>query len=246
VIEPINRMNLYQEAAQRIQAQIESGTWAPGSRLPSERELAKALNVGRSSVREALRVLQASDLIEIQPGEGTFVKHKGSPLNEDRLRSLLQDKEIADLYEVRELIDVQAAALAAERATNEDLQAIESALDCMAEGIQAGRPCVQEDFEFHMALTHATDNQVLVQMQALLLKRVEPAVEQFLSVPGRLEQSLIEHRALLDAIKKGNASASRELMHAHLQSRFTNPAVAEVFQGLANATSPPTVSPSGG
>jgi len=238
VIEPINRTNLYQEAAQRIQAQIESGSWPPGTRLPSERELARALNVGRSSVREALRVLQANDLIEIRPGEGTFVKQTGSPLSEGRLRSLLHDKEIADLYEAREILDMQSVALAAERATAEDIRAIESALECMVEGIQAGRSCVEEDFEFHMALTRAADNPVLAQIQELLLRRVEPAVEQFLQVPGRLARSLAEHRAILEAIRVGDATASRQLMHTHLQSRFTDPAMAKVFMELNGATMP--------
>jgi GntR family transcriptional repressor for pyruvate dehydrogenase complex len=243
MIEPITRTSLYQEAAERIQAHIQSAAWPPGSRIPSERELAKALNIGRSSIREALRVLQANDLIEIRPGEGTFVKQRGSPLSGERLRSLLYDRDIADLYEARELLDVQIAALAAQRATAEDIRAIETTLERMAEGIEQGRCCVQEDFEFHMALTEAADNPVLAQIQELLLKRVEPAVRQFLQVPGRLERSLAEHRAVLEAIRVGDAVASRQLMHTHLQSRFTDPAVAKVFKELDNTVLLPTSLP---
>jgi len=230
VLEPIKKKSLYQEAARRIQDGIETGIWAPGTRLPSERELARALNVGRSSIREAIRVLQAIDLIEIRPGDGTYVKQQGSPLNEESLRFLLQDKEVSDLYEVRELLDVQIAAMAAERATPEDIQVIESTLECMADGIRAGRPCVNEDYQYHKTLARIVDNQVLLQIQEMLWKSLWPTVERFLQVPGRLERSLVEHRAVLDAIKDGDTAKSRELMHAHLQSRFTDPGVAKVFQ----------------
>jgi DNA-binding FadR family transcriptional regulator len=81
-------------------------------------------------------------------------------------------------------------------------------------------------------LTRAADNPVLAQIQELLLERVEPAVRQFLQVPDRRERSLVEHRAVLEAIRVGDAVASRQLMHTHLQSRFTDPAVAKVFMEL--------------
>ena len=179
VLKPIEKTNVYEETVRQLRARLEDGTWPPGSRLPSERDLAQGLNVGRSSVREALRMLQALDLVEIRPGEGTFVKLKAAPLAEAKLRSLLQDKEVAQLYEVRELLELQTVTLAVERATPEDISAMESAVNRMADALQAGRTCIDEDLEFHLALARAADNEVLSQILEMLWDKLRPAVELF-------------------------------------------------------------------
>ncbi len=227
VLRAIEKTNVYEETVRQLRASVEDGTWPPGSRLPSERDLAQMLNVGRTSVREALRMLQALDLVEIRPGEGTFVKAKAAPLAEEKLRALLQDKEVAQLYEVRELLELQTAALAVERATTEDIAAMESAVNRMADALKAGRTSIDEDIEFHLALAGAADNQVLSQILEMLCDKLRPAIELLFQVSGRPERSVAEHRAILAAIKEGEPAKSQELMRVHLLSRFTEPSGAD-------------------
>lgn len=224
VLKPISKASLYDEAARQLQAAIEAGTWPPGTRLPSERELAQMLGIGRSSVREAMRMLEAIDLVEIRPGEGTFVRRERRPLADAGVRALLQEEHVAEAYEVRELLDTQVVALAVERATPEDLRAMESALDRMAAQIKIGRTGIEEDHDFHTALTRVVDNQLLLQLHEMLWEKLRPAIEQSFQVPGRAERALAEHRAILEAVKTRDATAAREHALKHLLSRFTDPA----------------------
>jgi GntR family transcriptional regulator, transcriptional repressor for pyruvate dehydrogenase complex len=235
MLKPIVKTNVYTEAADQLVAAIESKQWPPGSRLPSERALAQMLGVGRTSVREALRVLQVMDLIDIRPGEGTFVREKALPLAEMKLRPLLQDKEVGDLYEIRELLEVQTAALAVERATPEDIEAMERILTRMAERIEASESCVNEDYEFHMTLVRAVDNQILVQILEMVWDRLRPIVERLFQVSGRAERTLAEHRAILEAIKNDDAALSRIRMLEHLHSRFTDPTLSTINRARENA-----------
>lgn len=223
MLRPIAKSNIYEAVIQQIRTGIEDGSWPPGSRLPSERDLAQVLNVGRTSVREALRALQAMDLIEVRPGEGTFVRQRALPLAEERIRSLLEDKAIAELYEVRDMLESQTAALAAERATTEDIRAMEAALAEATESVRTGRDCLEEDLAFHMAVARSADNEVVSQVLAMLWDRLRPAIEQFLQVPGRPQRALAEHRTVLEAIRSGDVAATRECMLRHLHSRFSEP-----------------------
>ncbi len=229
MLQPIEKISVYEEAARQIRTAIEEGTWLPGERLPSERELCKLLNVGRTSVREALRALQALDFIDIRPGEGSFVRERRLPLAEERVRLLLQSKPVADLYEVREMLECQMAALAAERAGPDDIAAMEAALDRMANKLDDPQACVAEDYAFHLALGQSADNEALLGIQRMLLDELHPAVERFLAVPGRTKRALSEHQAVLQAVKDSDPTLSHGRMHAHLQSRFKDPRLAEII-----------------
>lgn len=223
MLKPISKASLYDEAARQLQAGIEAGTWPPGTRLPSERELAQMLGIGRSSVREAMRVLEAMDLIDIRPGEGTFVRPERHPLADAGVRALLQEEHVAEAYEVRELLETQVVALAVERATPDDLRAMESALDRMATKIETGGTGVEEDRDFHTALAGVVDNQVLLQIHQMLWEKLRPAIEQSFQVPGRAERALAEHRGILEAIKSRDPAGARDQVLKHLHSRFTDP-----------------------
>jgi GntR family transcriptional repressor for pyruvate dehydrogenase complex len=238
VLKRIAKNSLYEAAARQLQAAIEAGTWAPGARLPSERELAQMLDIGRSSVREALRVLETMDLVEIRPGEGTFVCQERHPLADTGLRALLQEDHIAQAYEVRELLDTQIAIMAVERATAEDLRAMESALDRMAVRVEAGQGGVDEDYDFHTALARVTDNEVLLQFHDMLWETLRPAIERSFSVPGRPARALAEHRDILRAIENRDPVAAREQILRHLHSRFTNPLASAALRSRRDTSSP--------
>src|SRR5690348_4949912 len=154
LIEPVRRSRIYEHIVEQIRALIREGRWAPGDQIPPERELAERFRVSRTSVREALRALEMQGIIDSRQGGGTFVRTADTealvpPLAAAILRGR---RELAEVLEVRELIEPGIARRAAERATDEHVSELESLLDKQRECIVAGRPFVDEDTAFHYTL----------------------------------------------------------------------------------------------
>ena len=147
-------------AAAELRERLAAGTWEIGERLPSEAELARQLGVGRSTVREAIRVLVHAGLLETRQGAGTFaLAHAGAAEWEGRLRSA----ELLEVCELREALELQAARLAAARRTPADLERIEMALaarDRLADE-ERGEAFVDADLAFHRAVVAAAHNALL-------------------------------------------------------------------------------------
>jgi len=225
MLKPIEKTKVYEAAVEQIRVQIEGGEWPTGTQLPSERELAERLGIGRPSVREALRVLEVMGLIEIRPGQGSFVTER-SPESQQMqlLQSMLQEDEyVVELLEVRELLEPQIASLAAQSATVDDIRCMEEILGRMEESFSEGGTGADENIEFHLALTKAVGNRVLYEVQQLLLKLSRDPVERFFRVPGRLKRSMEGHGEILDAIKERNPREAQQKMLAHLRTRFAVP-----------------------
>src|SRR5712691_2231916 len=136
--EPIERRKVYELIAEQLISQIGEQHLLPGDPLPPERELTKAYRAGRSSVREALRMLESKGLIESM-GNGSFVvAGYANPLNSSlRLLLSLDQASMADIYELRRIVECEAAALAAERRADEHLAQMDSAIEEMRQGLDA-------------------------------------------------------------------------------------------------------------
>jgi len=225
VLTPIQKTKVYEAIVEQIRANIESGVWPEGTQLPSERELAEQLNIGRPSVREALRVLEVMGYIEIRPGQGTFVTERSTQSQQIQLlESMLQeDNHVVELLEVREFFEPQIALIAAQSATEDDIKHMEDILERMEAVVADGGTGVDENIEFHLALTKAVGNRVLLQIHQLLLYLSRDPVEQFFQVPGRLTRSLEGHREILEAIKERNPQKVQQSMLEHLRTRFAVP-----------------------
>ena len=137
-LEAIKQRRLYQDVVRQIRNLIDEGTLKPGDRLPSERELAEQLQVSRSSLREAMRTLELQGLVVSRPGAGTFVSNDTNGSVADALTAYLADGKDAlkDVFEMRHILEPQMAALAAGRATPEDLQRLEQMLTQQADQIE--------------------------------------------------------------------------------------------------------------
>jgi len=225
MLKPIEKTKVYEAAVEQIKAQIEGGDWPAGTQLPSERELAEQLMIGRPSVREALRVLEVMGLIEIRPGQGSFVIERSPEAQQmELLQSMLQeDGYVVELLEVRELLEPDIASLAAQSATEDDIRFMEETLERMESKFRQGETGADENIEFHLALAKAVGNRVLYEVQGLLLKLSRDSVERFFRVPGRLTRSLEGHREILEAIKERNPHEARQAMLAHMRTRFAVP-----------------------
>jgi GntR family transcriptional repressor for pyruvate dehydrogenase complex len=224
MLKPIKRIRLYEEIQKQILELIKDKTLKPGDRLPPERKLAEELNVSRSAIREALRSLESIGYIESNGGGGTFIR---SISLEDVMQPfsavLSQDEKLLlDLIEVRLLLESEIVSLCANRATENDLLEIESALNEMQSEIIEGKIGVDGDNHFHSALAKAAGNDAMsyiLEMCADLLSRTRQAT---LEIPGQPEKSLEDHRLIFEAIKGKDSRAASRAMKDHLNKAYLN------------------------
>jgi GntR family transcriptional repressor for pyruvate dehydrogenase complex len=183
------------------------------------------LSVGRTSVREALRILEAMGFIEIRAGDGSYVKEGAAvPSRLHKLVGLIQEDEyIVDLMEAREMIESQIAFMAAESATPKDIADLEAIVDRQAASIEDEEGLVRENITFHLRLTQATGNRVLIELQQIFFQLSHRTIAELFRVPGRPQESLQQHRAILQAVKERRPLDAHRLMLKHLRSRYTRP-----------------------
>ncbi|MBB4660537.1 FadR/GntR family transcriptional regulator [Conexibacter arvalis] len=216
-LEPVQRSPLYEQVAERVRAFIEASGLAPGDKLMSERGLAEQLGVSRTSVRQALTALRVQGLVEIKHGEGVFLMEAPRELI-PRLTSGIVESEVDHpmIWEVREAVEVQAARLAARRRQDADLAAMEAALSAMEQSIDAGGDGIEGDRGFHAALAQAARNPLLHDLIGQMRDVFDRTSAASLTHAGRPQVSLASHRAILDAVARGDEPAAAEEMRRHI------------------------------
>jgi DNA-binding FadR family transcriptional regulator len=220
--QPLDRRKVYEQVAEQLLGQIGARHLVSGDPLPSERELTETFQVGRSSIREALRMLESQGVITSANG-GTFVvAEAANPLNSSLqlVFALHGDTGVHDLFELRRIIDCEAAALAATRRTDEQLAAMDAAIDEMEATLAAnGRDerFVNADLRFHLTIAEATGNRLIVYSMQAARDVVRRALEQVVNVPRSPESAIVEHRAVREAIAARNADWARNAMREHLE-----------------------------
>ena len=214
---PITRKKTYELVAERLVAAIAERRLQPGDPLPTERELTQAYQVGRSSVREALRMLESQGLIESR-GSGMFaVAEFANPFNQSLgLLLSLDESNLHELYEMRKLLEGELAALAAERRTDEDLGRMLTAVQEMRNGLEFEERYIDADVRFHLAIADATKNRCAVHMMQALRELFHRALGSVFNIPGSAATSLEQHQSILDAIAAGRPDEARRSMQEHL------------------------------
>jgi len=214
---PISRKKTYELVAERLVAEIGERRLRPGDTLPTERQLTQEYRVGRSSIREALRMLESQGLIEPR-GSGMFVVAEfRNPLNQSlSLLLSLDASNLRELYEMRMLIEGELAALAADRRTDEDLGRMLSAIQAMRDGLGSEQQYIDADVRFHLAIADATKNRLALHMMQALRDLFHRALSSVYHIPGSPETSLGQHQQILDAIAAGSPQEARQRMHEHL------------------------------
>jgi GntR family transcriptional repressor for pyruvate dehydrogenase complex len=218
---PVRRTTLSGEVANRLTEAIRSGELAPGARLPAERELGVQFGVGRTSVREALRMLQATGLVTVRPGDGAFVANVSSANDRSFARwESLYHYRVEELFEARLAIEPLAAARAAKRADEDDVNSIAAALTAFEQGVNecdlAGM--VLADDDFHGAIMLASRNRMFQAMLGVANHLSLESKRAGLSAPGRPPHVLAKHRAIFAAIAAGDSQAAESAMRDHLMS----------------------------
>lgn len=213
----LRRGSLVELAVEALREQITAGGWAVGQRLPTETELAETLQVGRSTVREAVRVLVHAGMLETRQGAGTFVRSTtGVTPWERRLRRA----EILEVYEVREALETQAASLAAARRTDVDIERIDRTLRARNRARTRGKDSafVRADFAFHEAVVAAAHNGLLTEMFTSFSSAFRDALAKQTSDAAMAEVDVSEaHDELAAAITRGEPSAAWQATQGYLR-----------------------------
>jgi GntR family transcriptional repressor for pyruvate dehydrogenase complex len=215
----VRRTRVFEGVAQQIQRLIVDGALKPGERLPAERELASRLAVSRSSVRDAIRILELAGLVVPRQGEGTVVADLSPEIVAAPIASILVRKRelIGDLLDVRKMIEPALAARAAERASPEELAALEAILERQAGKAARGESTVQEDADFHYQLALAARNAVVRSVIDVLMQLLKETRTLTLQTPGRLRRSLEGHRRILAAIRRRDPRGAERAVRRHLE-----------------------------
>lgn len=219
----VRRGSLVDEVIEQLRAQIASGAWAVGRRIPPEPELVERLQVGRGTLREAVKALAHAGLLEVRQGDGTYVRTRSELAG--ALRRQISRSTDAHVQEVRRGLEVQAARLAAVRRTDADLAACAQALaerDAAAD--RAGRfgawdpswgePWVAADVRFHQAVVAAAHNPMLLELYLELDEALVSVLTRFAAEATHDPYLVRGHRTLLDALRDGDPErAALEAMH---------------------------------
>lgn len=219
------RETLTSQLSKALRASIDNGDLKPGDKLPSEQELVERYGVSRTVVREAISSLRASGFVATQQGVGAFVLQRSGwpafPAGETN-PNLIQ--EIVNILELRIAIEVEAAALAAQRRKPEHMEKMRGALDRMAEMIEASEDAIAPDLRFHHAVAEATGNShfthLFSYLGALLIPRARLQTFRYFAADRQeyLRRVNREHEDIYQAIKRQDQEAARSAMRLHLSN----------------------------
>ena len=217
-IHQVKRRRLYEEIVQQFHALIRQGALQHGDRLPSERELSEQFKVSRSSVREAIRSLELQGLVVSRRGSGTFINTENLDAALDLVAANLNGGAAAlqDVFEMRHLMEPHIAALAAQRATGEEVARLGEILEEQQRQIDLGETGVESDTAFHFTLAAATHNSALIKVVSAVEDILQMSRDRSLQEPGRPQRSLASHSRILQMVERGDASGAREAMNHHL------------------------------
>jgi GntR family transcriptional repressor for pyruvate dehydrogenase complex len=205
------------EIARKLLAYLLSGTIKPGERIPSERQLAETLGVGRSIVREGLKSLTILGLVDVRQGDGTYLKRTDSELLPQAIEwgLLLGAKRITDLVEARHYLEVLLAGLAADRRDEPALVEMRRCVAVMEHATNAD-DFVAADIAFHYAVATAAGNLSLLQIMRSVRGLLQVWINRVVRAADSNQPTWEEHVAVLDAIDRGDATSARSTMEIHM------------------------------
>ena len=218
---PIRRRKLYEEVAERIEAMIHDGTFAAGAQLPSERELMETFGVGRSAVREAMLSLQRMGLVAVSSGERSRVltptaKALVGELSGAARLLLSQDGGVAKFQQARALFEVGLARLAAQTASEADLQRLRAALADNQAAIGDQHRFQRTDVAFHYAIAEIPGNAIFTSLHEAVVAWLTEQRATSGRMPGAGEAAYAAHARIYEAIAAHDAQAAEAEMEAHL------------------------------
>ncbi len=223
----------------QIRSLIADGTLKPGTRLPSERELSERFGVGRGHIRKALARLEFYGILKTVPHRGTIVARIGVKAIEGLLANILQleNPDIRSLLETRAILETNAAALAAERATAEEVKELETCLDDFRQKAERQLPTLEEDHLFHLKLAAMSKNSALLSMISLITPDIIAMNRNFKERDyARFQKTIDEHVAIVHAVVLRDPAAARAAMQEHMTQSARRRLVEDAGSGGASST----------
>ncbi|GGD84458.1 FadR/GntR family transcriptional regulator [Paenibacillus nasutitermitis] len=206
---------IYEVVYDEIKRRIEQEIWKPGDRLPTLAEISEELQVGISSVREAVRILGKQKILTVEQGRGTFISNQISD-NPNGYLAAMERASWMQLTEARLVMEPELAALAAEKASMADKEAILKSAEAMQRKVKAGKPFLKEDIEFHELIAKASNNDILIHMINMVGDVLLDSRRHTMRIPGMNEKASSYHYLIAQAIMQSHPQQARELMRLHL------------------------------
>lgn len=211
---------LGQEVAERLRGDLVGGVFKPGEKLPPERELMTRYSAGRNTVREAVQRLVALGMLEVKAGYGTTVSRPDGrvAIAHSLTDRPLDEAALVDLAEFRLLLEGEAASLAAQRATPEDLALIREKLASYQDAVRRSEDVYAHDVAFHRAVSSAAHNSFYLQVIDTSSQLFQGAMRAADRVPGDIVKAAEEHALIAHHVLLGDGDAARRAMRAHIQA----------------------------
>ncbi len=216
---PITKKSLADEVADRLRAQLSQGKYKVGEQLPIEPELMNAFGVGRSTIREAIKILVNSGLLRVQQGLGTFVERTSS---DEPLTQRLKRADKNDLDEVRQLLEMKIAEKAAANRSEKDIKAIRLHLNSRKKAAEAGllEQCIEADILFHNAIAAASKSDILADLYRMASEHLKTWFLQVYKDTREFRESQHLHEQLLEHIVARKATAAWETASKIIKNIF--------------------------
>jgi GntR family transcriptional repressor for pyruvate dehydrogenase complex len=215
-----SKSRLVDRVVSEIQKQIIDGKLTPGMMLPPERELTEQLGVSRTALREAIRMLVSKGLLETRPGIGTIVKKIGGDQIAEPLSMILEQTggiNLDHISQVRYILEVEIAGVAAREATADDLERIEAILQSLSLEKDDHEKFNRLDAEFHSALAKASHNPLLAVLLDSIRGLMDSVRQMIQNYPNLPDVVIPDHRNIFECIKSQDPEGAREAMHEHLE-----------------------------
>lgn len=219
---PIQSVKAFELVAEQIEKRILDGELRSGDRLPTEREMAEQFRVSRTAVREAMKILSQKGLVDMRPGRGTIVIDGANEAMQHSIGLVMKLKlgEVGgsdNLVEVRGILETEIAALAAARATEKEIAAMQEAVDEMDDSLEDADAFIAADNRFHEALAQATQNTLILILVRSIVNPLSEQRKQIFNVEGGPQRGQIHHRRILESVIQRDPEAARAAMHSHLR-----------------------------
>jgi GntR family transcriptional repressor for pyruvate dehydrogenase complex len=220
VYKVVRTSRLYEQIVQQIEESVLNGSLKPGDQLPAERDLAQRLGVSRTAVREAVKTLREKGLVEAYSGRGTFVTDGTSQAARqsfDLMVKIGQQEGSPHLAELRLILEPGIAALAAERAKNDDLTAMRDAVAVMDRSQKDPEAYIEADLDFHLALAEAAANPLILSLIDSIVGLLREQRIKIFNVEGGPQRGQFHHKRILEAMEHRDPEMARSAMRAHLE-----------------------------
>lgn len=215
----LQRETMMEMVAGRIESLIRSGRLARGSRLPSEVRLAEMLGVSRASLREVLKAMVFLGLIKARAGDGTYLQPSLTSMVSRHFQwmLLLQEIKYLELYELRQILEPAAAALAARRATRDDLHRMREALHAMRTALHDPESFIRAEMEFHAAITQASQNVAIQSTMRMMYGALAEGRHRVLPLVESINKHCAHHERIYKLIADGDATNARRAISEDLK-----------------------------